>query len=407
MSTLAERLRSSGPKRVLALDGGGVRGILSLAILERIEAILRERAPSGGSPAAEPFRLAHYFDLIGGTSTGSIIAAGLALGHSVSELFGFYRELSPRVFRRPFWSFGLVGPRFSRRPLAEALHGIIGDVTLGSDRLLTGLAIVTKRMDTGSVWVLHNNPHGRYFARRREGRGVANGEIPLASAILASTAAPTFFRPEFIKVTDSETGAFIDGGVSPHSDPSLQLLMLATLKGYRFEWPLGADRLMLVSVGTGSFRPRRNVARLRYTPSVFQAVTALTSMISDGSRLVQTVLQWASQTPTPRCVDREIGDLAEDRLGHMPLLHYVRYDAQLELDWLAETLDLQITPRDIELVQKMDDPLAVDLLIDIGRAIARRHVDARHFPAVFDAAIPPEPNPATASRSADDASGPS
>ena len=208
MSTLEERLRSPGPKRILALDGGGVRGIVSLAILERIEAILRERAPPPGSG---PFRLAHYFDLIGGTSTGSIIAAGLALGFSVDELFSFYRELSPRVFRRPFWNFGLFGPRFSRRPLAGALRDIIGDATLGSDRLLTGLAIVTKRVDSGSVWVLHNNPRGRYFARRREGSGVANGEIPLVSAILASTAAPTFFRPEFIKVNDSETGAFVDG----------------------------------------------------------------------------------------------------------------------------------------------------------------------------------------------------
>ncbi len=83
MSTLEERLRSPGPKRILALDGGGVRGIVSLAILERIEAILRERAPPPGSG---PFRLAHYFDLIGGTSTGSIIAAGLALGFSVDEI---------------------------------------------------------------------------------------------------------------------------------------------------------------------------------------------------------------------------------------------------------------------------------------------------------------------------------
>ena len=391
MSTLEERLRSPGPKRILALDGGGVRGIVSLAILERIEAILRERAPPPGSG---PFRLAHYFDLIGGNSTGSIIAAGLALGFSVDELFSFYRELSPRVFRRPFWNFGLFGPRFSRRPLAGALRDIIGDATLGSDRLLTGLAIVTKRVDSGSVWVLHNNPRGRYFARRREGSGVANGEIPLVSAILASTAAPTFFRPEFIKVNDSETGAFVDGGVSPHSDPSLQLLMLANLKGYRFEWPFGADRLMLVSVGTGSFRPRHSAARLRYTPSVFQAVTALTSMINDGSRLVQTVLQWASQTPTPRDLDREVGDLADDRLGHTPLLHYVRYDGQLEIDWLAETLDVRITPRDIELVQKMDDPLALDLLINIGRAIARRHVHVEHFPAAFDIGTAP-PTPAT------------
>src|ERR1041384_3003048 len=72
-------LYSPGPKRILSLDGGGVRGVISLAYLERIQAILRERHGPG-------LRLCDYFDLIGGTSTGSIIATGLALGMPVDEL---------------------------------------------------------------------------------------------------------------------------------------------------------------------------------------------------------------------------------------------------------------------------------------------------------------------------------
>ena len=77
MSAVEQHLFSPGPKRILALDGGGVRGILTLAILERMEALLRERSSTPNS-----FRLCDYFDLIGGTSTGSIIASGLALGLS-------------------------------------------------------------------------------------------------------------------------------------------------------------------------------------------------------------------------------------------------------------------------------------------------------------------------------------
>ena len=76
------RLSAPGPKRILALDGGGVRGMITLAILERLEALLAEA--TGRTDGS--FRLAHYFDLIGGTSTGSIIATGLAMGHSASEL---------------------------------------------------------------------------------------------------------------------------------------------------------------------------------------------------------------------------------------------------------------------------------------------------------------------------------
>jgi hypothetical protein len=384
MTAVERHLFSPGPKRILALDGGGVRGILTLAILERMEEILRER-----SSTPDSFRLCDYFDLIGGTSTGSIIASGLALGVSAQELLGLYRNLSSRVFRRPFWSLGIFGPRFSRGPLAAVLNEIIGDITLGSDKIRTGLAVVTKRADNGSVWILHNNPRGRYFAAAPGDTGnTANGDIPLASAILASTAAPTFFRPEFIKVAGQELGAFVDGGVSPHNDPSLHLLMLANLKGYNIGWPLGHERLLLASVGTGFFRHRHSVERLRYTPSVFQAVNALTSMIDDGSRLVQLLLQWASDSPTPRRIDSEIGDLSEDRLTHQPLLHYVRYDGQLEIDWLIERLGITMTREQVLRIQKMDDPRSVEALIEIGRQIAKRHVKAEHFPAVFDIAAP-------------------
>ena len=71
---------ATGPKRILALDGGGVRGLISLAFLERIEALLRER---GGR---SDFCLTDYFNLVGGTSTGSLIAAALRLGYTTGHL---------------------------------------------------------------------------------------------------------------------------------------------------------------------------------------------------------------------------------------------------------------------------------------------------------------------------------
>src|SRR5258708_9417809 len=72
-----------GPKRILALDGGGVRGAISVAFLERIEAILSERL---GTKA----RLGDWFDLVGGTSTGALIAAALALGFRTQQINAFY-----------------------------------------------------------------------------------------------------------------------------------------------------------------------------------------------------------------------------------------------------------------------------------------------------------------------------
>jgi uncharacterized protein len=64
--------RTTAPKRILSLDGGGIRGILTLEYLSAIEGMLKKRS------SRDDFLLCDYFDLIGGTSTGSIIAAGLA-----------------------------------------------------------------------------------------------------------------------------------------------------------------------------------------------------------------------------------------------------------------------------------------------------------------------------------------
>ena len=90
--TLEQHLTPGHPKRILALDGGGVRGALTLSYLARIESLLRARY--GDSD----LRLCDYFDLIGGTSTGAIIATGLAIGKTVAELQDLYRRLAIGIF---------------------------------------------------------------------------------------------------------------------------------------------------------------------------------------------------------------------------------------------------------------------------------------------------------------------
>jgi len=84
MNQLLERLQAPGPKRMLALDGGGIRGALTLGYLQELEDLLKKRYDN------DNFRLCDYFDLIGGTSTGAIIAAGLAIGKSAHDLADLY-----------------------------------------------------------------------------------------------------------------------------------------------------------------------------------------------------------------------------------------------------------------------------------------------------------------------------
>jgi patatin-like phospholipase len=315
-----------GPKRILAIDGGGVRGVIALKFLEEIESLLRARTGN------EELRLSDYFDLIGGTSTGAIIAAGLALGLPVGHLIDVYKKLSKSGFQRSPWLLwgGVIAPKFQVGPLTQAIEAHVQEETLGSDKLLTGLAIVAKRIDSESVWIFHNNPDGKYYAANDPAHDHnANQNMPLKNLIRASTAAPSYFTPQHIVVATGKTGnpvqgAFVDGGVSPHNNPALLMFMLATISGYAFDWPVGADNLMLVSVGNGATGDAPTHDRVAKIPSAQLAIKSLMSIMQDCSQLNQTLLQWMARCPTPWHMDGEIGNLGKDQLGREPLLHYVR-----------------------------------------------------------------------------------
>src|SRR5262252_8215575 len=89
-----DKLDKSGSRKLLACDGGGIRGIISIEVLTRIESELRK---SSGNPKLV---LADYFDYVAGTSTGAIIATLVALGYSVDEIRDFYLRSGEEMFHR-------------------------------------------------------------------------------------------------------------------------------------------------------------------------------------------------------------------------------------------------------------------------------------------------------------------
>ena len=168
------------------------------------------------SPQPETFRLRDYFHLIGGTSTGSIIAAALSLGRSVGELKRLYEDLAPKVFRRDWRRIVGFQSRFSAKPLADVLRREIGDISLDDKSITTYLGLVTKRLDTGSPWIVSNIPTQPYWNDPADKTYVGNRHYVLASLIRASTAAPYFFGPERIAIASGiEPGVFVDGAVRP------------------------------------------------------------------------------------------------------------------------------------------------------------------------------------------------
>ena len=385
----ALRLLARGEKRILSLDGGGVKGMLTLGFLSRLEEVLKEQH---GDPGLV---LADYFDMIGGTSVGAILATQLALGAKVSEVKDLFTEWCPSIFRRPpLWLYPIsripfVGPRFDARYLEQKLDAKLGDMRLGSPKLRTGLCIVTKRVDTGSPWVLTNNPRSKYWHARGDAV-VANKEYRLADVVRASAAAPIYFKPHAIRISTDKAappGLFVDGAVSPYNNPSLQLLMVAGIGGYGLDWELGEDKLLLVSVGTGSYRARSVGGGLL----VRQAAEALIGVVGDCEALGLTLLQWMSASRNPWKINSEIGDLSENFLGQAqglakPLLRFERYDAPLELAWLKEQLGIVLDPAKLDSLRDFTDPRNIDELFEIGRRAAEKQIKPEHFPAAFKVA---------------------
>ncbi len=364
---LLERLTAPGPKRILALDGGGMRGLITLGILERIEAILRERH---GDPQ---MRLCDYFDLIGGASTGAVIAASLAMGLTAAEVREMYVEFGSVAFAKRRWQFWKS--RFDAGPLEQQLTRILGDRTLGDPDLRTGLCIITKRADTGSTWRLFNHPNGRYFKDNRD--------ILVRHAVRASVAMPFFYTPTQFEVKAGQIGAFVDGGVSMANNPGLEMFLVATLKGFPFKWQTGAEQLMLVSVGTGSWSNREKPGDVTGGSALKGVRRTVRMLLNDADWQGQLLLQALSDTPTPQRIDREIGDLSDDRIGAEAALHYLRYNLLMEPEDL-EALGLKrLSGR----LARIRDPFAArekTTLAEIGEVVAQARVKPEHFLPAFD-----------------------
>jgi patatin-like phospholipase/acyl hydrolase len=385
--TKADHLSNkTSPKRILALDGGGIRGALTLGYLQRIEDILRKQHGDEKS-----FRLSQYFDLIGGTSTGSIIAACLAIGMSVNEIKTMYMNLGEKIFAKKYkwWKVfeidDLLKASYNSKPLEEELQNVFGsDTTLASDRILTGLCIVAKRADTNSVWPLINHPDGKYYDSV-DGR---NKDILLWKAVRASAAAPTYFLPQIIDVGGGlSEAAFVDGGVSMANNPSLQLLMVATMNGFPFKWKWGEDNLMIVSVGTGMGRWKKIPADVKKNTLLNWASQLPDMLMQDASWQNQMLLQWLSNSPTAWEIDQEIGKLDTDSMGSSKkgkgLISYLRYNIWLDATTIGPLMNKQYSPKEIDGLVEMSNAASRFELYDIGAKAAVKEVSETHFPDTF------------------------
>jgi predicted acylesterase/phospholipase RssA len=355
-------LFAPGAKRILALDGGGVRGIVALAFLKKIERTLE-------AEAGKFVRLCDYFDLIGGTSTGAIIAVGLALGYNVDQIREFYLRLAPRVFRPPWVRVPGWRAIFDARALAGELKAIIGDRTLDTPDLQTGLGVMLKRIDTASAWILTNNPRSAYWETPPDHSFIGNRNYRLAESVRASTAAPHYFDPQEIEIVAGEPpGLFVDGGLTPHNNPSLALFLSAFVPHYGLAWEASPEKLTIVSIGAGTFRDRLDSRSLSKGPSAKLALRAMIQQIGDNQQLILTLMSLLGESPTAWPINSEIGDLGAVPAPRGPLFRFLRYDMKLEAQWFAAALGETPTEKQIAQMRRLDDAGSMPLL----EALARR-----------------------------------
>lgn len=220
-------------KRILSIDGGGVRGIIpsmALASLER----------TTGRPARDDF------DFIAGTSTGAVIAGALAAGIPAERLVSLYRRRGPELFRQ--------------LPVLGLLRRIVTGNVYDIARLR---AILTEELGSHGGWLMNDVPgdilitakaladgHQWYFVKDRPGENAGRtGTQPLVDCVTASAAAPTYFAPWRV----GSLGLLVDGGTGVAGNPVYE----ACVEAFEYTKAYRVDDTIVVSLGTGRYFDRR------------------------------------------------------------------------------------------------------------------------------------------------------
>jgi hypothetical protein len=337
--------------------------------------------------AGADFRLCDYFDYIAGTSTGAIIAAGLARGKSVDELIQFYVDSGKDMFEKSHL-LNRLKSFYSADPLRKQLKKVFGaETNLLPKYLRCLLLVVTRNVTTDSPWPISSNPDARYNDPKRSD---SNLLLPLWQLVRASTAAPIFFPPEIVKV-GKQTFTFVDGGVTAYNNPAFLLYRMATHSAYQLEWKTGESNLLLVSLGTGM----ADTLDANASANIAVNLSGLPSALMHTIQIEQDI----NCRTVGRCmfgahIDRELQDLTcrdksflcpreeWEQAEHLPISKdlgraflYARHNADLSAEGLKA---LGCGNMDPAKVQKMDGVDQIENLLTIGEK-AGRNIDVKHF----------------------------
>ncbi|WP_181708296.1 patatin-like phospholipase family protein [Chthonobacter rhizosphaerae] len=323
------------PRFILSIDGGGIRGVIPARVLAALERRLRGAGLTGP--------LADYFDLVIGTSTGGILAAGLTvpspgrggLPLTAFELEALYVSHGPGIFPEPLFDWWdqartlLWSHRYNPRPLEAMIRSVVGDDTR--------LSAARTRLVLTTYDILHR--------RARFLSNVTPGEIDARvwQAALATAAAPTFLPPVELEELPSPDGTaapdpkagkpvLVDGGVFAN-DPAMAGYVEGLKLRFKAAWePKTDDDTVVVSLGTGyalepyTYRSAKGWSALSWIQR--DGGSPLISIFMDGQASTASYQLNALLNRRQAKIHKTEGATVPAGPAHQPLFYY-RWDDKL------------------------------------------------------------------------------
>lgn len=318
--------------KILSIDGGGIRGIIPAKIICEYEQQMKANNPN--------YTIYEEFDLICGTSTGAILAIGLALGIPALELVNFYKDYAKEIF--PKWYFKIIpqGARvlttsiYSSKTLHQKLKEVFSKANKGTVPLLndlkTKVCIPSYNGNVGEINVLKTKHHPEYNR---------DYKLPAHDIALSSASAPVYFPPHSFKFDNKfGTGSnvnMIDGGIFANNPALIGILEAADKLDINF------SDIKVISIGTGK---GKQIIKKSWTPKNFWY------WFVPKPRLLEMILDSQSQI-----TDRYIDFLQRSLSKNCASFKYLR----IQHEFGNDTISLNASgKKDIERLENIGGELA-------------------------------------------------
>jgi len=348
------------PRRILSIDGGGIRCMMALEILHSLENRIIEET---GDPSR---KLSDQFDLVAGTSAGAILAGAISMGFSMADVREFVLANSKLMFKPNRW-YNRHRSLYNKAELEQHMRDWYGaDTVLGSDKLKTLLLMVMRNWSTDSPWLVSNNPYAKFNQPELDD---CNLNLPLWQLTRASAAAPAYYVPETITFGQQRPYEFIfvDGALTGFINPAFKAFQYVSNGAYGLNWPATEQDLTIVSVGSGDVRHKK-LNKTAKDINVFKSILGIpNAMIYATTREQDLLCRTFGRCITGDSIDLEVSDMKGTSFPlENKMFRYHRINPVISDSGLQEIGCGHIKPKDIAAIDKVDN---IEQMAEVGQAM--------------------------------------